>query len=97
VIVSPARRRRAIACMTDALSVSERQAYPVIGQHCSTPHRAVAEARVLIERLHERYNGVPPHRALGYRPSAPEAIAVGPPFASLRSVQQRLPVRMTNA
>jgi len=32
-----------------------------------------------------------PHSALGYRPPAPEAIAAGPPSASLRAVQQRLP------
>jgi len=57
----------------------------------------VAEARVLIERWREHYNRVRPHSALGYRPPAPEAIAAGPSSASLRAVQQRLPIRMTNA
>ena len=57
----------------------------------------VAEARVLIERWREHYNHVRPHSALGYRPPAPEAIAAGPPSASLRAVQQRLPDRMTTA
>ena len=57
----------------------------------------VAEARVLIERWREHYNRVRPHSALGYRPPAPEAIAAGPPSASLRAVQQRLPDRMTTA
>ena len=57
----------------------------------------VAEARVLIERWREHYNRVRPHSALGYHPPAPEAIAAGPPSASLRAVQQRLPDRMTTA
>ncbi len=57
----------------------------------------VAEARVLIERWREHYNRVRPHSALGYRPPAPEAIAAGPPSASLRAVQQRLPNRTTTA
>jgi putative transposase len=35
----------------------------------------VTKARVLIERWRERYNRVRPHSALGYRPSAPHAIA----------------------
>jgi putative transposase len=52
---------------------------------------------VLIERWREHYNRVRPHSALGYRPPAPEAIAAGPPSASLRAVQQRLPIRMTTA
>jgi len=57
----------------------------------------VAEARVLIERWREHYNRVRPHSALGYRPPAPEAIAAGPPSASLRAVKQRLPNRTTTA
>ena len=57
----------------------------------------VAEARVLIERWREHYNRVRPHSALGYRSPAPKAIAAGPPSASLRAVQQRLPDRMTTA
>ena len=57
----------------------------------------VAKSRVLIERWREHYNQVRPHSALGYRPPAPEAIAAGPPSASLRAVQQRLPIRMTTA
>ena len=57
----------------------------------------VAEARVLIERWREHYNRVRPHSALGYRPPAPEAIAAGPPSASLRAVQQRLPMGRTTA
>ncbi len=57
----------------------------------------VAEARVQIERWREHYNRVRPHSALGCRPPAPEAIAAGPSFASLRAVQLRLPDRMTTA
>jgi transposase InsO family protein len=57
----------------------------------------VTEARVLIERWREHYNQVRPHSALGYRPPAPEAIAAGPPSASLRAVQQRFPAQMTTA
>jgi len=57
----------------------------------------VAEARVLIERWREHYNRVHPHSAPGYRPPAPEAIAAGPPSASLRAVQQRLSDRTTTA
>jgi len=57
----------------------------------------VAEARVLIERWRQHYNRVRPHSALGYRPPAPEAIAAGPPSASLRAGQQRLPNRVTTA
>jgi transposase InsO family protein len=82
VILSPVRRRRAIERVPDAPSVSARQACPVIGQHCSMPHRMMAEARVLIKRLDEHYNLVRPHRTLGYRPPAPEAIVAGPPFTS---------------
>jgi len=48
------------------------------------------EARVLIERWREHYNTVRPHSSLGYRPPAPEAIAVGPPSAPLRAAPQRL-------
>jgi putative transposase len=50
----------------------------------------VIEARVLIERWREHYNRMRLHSALGYRASAPEAIAAGPPSASLQAVQQRL-------
>ncbi len=57
----------------------------------------VAEARVLIERWREHYNRVRPQSALGYRPPTPEALAAGPPSASLRAVQQRLPNQMTTA
>jgi transposase InsO family protein len=57
----------------------------------------VAEARVLIERWREHYNRVLPHRALGYRPPAPEAIAAGSPTATLPAVRQRLPDRTTTA
>jgi hypothetical protein len=34
------------------------------------------EAKVLIERWRQHYNRVRPHSSLGYRPPAPEAIAV---------------------
>jgi len=33
------------------------------------------EAKVLIERWRQAYNTVQPHRALGYRPPAPEGSA----------------------
>ena len=36
------------------------------------------EAQILIERWRREYNTVRPHSALGYRPPAPEAIAVTP-------------------
>jgi transposase InsO family protein len=36
------------------------------------------EAQILIERWRQEYNTVRPHSALGYRPPAPEAIAVIP-------------------
>ncbi len=62
-----------------------------------TIFQPVAEARVLIERWREHYNRVRPHSALGYRPPAPEAIAAGPPSASLRAVQRRLADRTTTA
>jgi transposase InsO family protein len=45
----------------------------------------------------EHFNRVRPHSALGYHLPAPEAIAAGPPSASLRAFQQRLPDRMTTA
>jgi transposase InsO family protein len=34
------------------------------------------EARILIEWWRQDYNGVRPHSALGYRPPAPEAVAL---------------------
>lgn len=40
------------------------------------------EAKVLIERWRCHYNTVRPHSSLGYRPPAPEAIAVRRPAAS---------------
>ncbi len=46
------------------------------------------EAQILIERWRQEYNTVRPHSALGYRPPAPEAIAVSPeilaPLSSAR-------------
>jgi putative transposase len=36
------------------------------------------EAQILIERWRQEYNTIRPHSALGYRPPAPEAIAVIP-------------------
>jgi putative transposase len=50
----------------------------------------VAEARMLIERWRQHYNRVRLHIALGYRSPASEAIAAGPPSASLRAVLRRL-------
>ena len=41
------------------------------------------EAQVMIERWRRHYNQVRPHSSLGYRPPAPEAVALKP--ASLRS------------
>ena len=51
----------------------------------------LGEAKVLIEMWREHYNKVRPHSSLGYRPPAPEtiAIAAGPPSAALRETQQR--------
>ncbi len=57
----------------------------------------VAEARMLPERWHQPYNRVRPHRALGYRPPAPVAIAAEPPSAPLRAIQQHLPNRTSTA
>ena len=45
------------------------------------------EAQILIELWRQEFNTVRPHSALGYRPPAPEAIAViprNPGFAMLR-------------
>jgi len=39
------------------------------------------EAKVLIERWRVHYNTVRPHSALGYRPPAPEAVAIPCPAA----------------
>lgn len=50
---------------------------------------SLKEAKVLIESWRKEYNTVRPHSALGYRPPAPEALAAGPPSASLRSALQR--------
>lgn len=36
----------------------------------------VREAQVLLEEWRQLYNGVRPHRALGYRPPAPAAVAL---------------------
>ena len=47
------------------------------------------QAKLLIERWRVRYNRVRPHSSLGYRPPAPETIAVGPPSAPLRATQQQ--------
>ena len=41
---------------------------------------SLAEARVLIEAWRVHYNTVRPHSALGYRPPAPEAIHLAPPW-----------------
>ena len=37
------------------------------------------EAKILIERWRRYYNTVRPHRALGYRPPAPEAVVIESP------------------
>ncbi len=47
------------------------------------------EAKVLIERWRDHYNRVRPHSSLGYRPPAPEALAVG--CATLRGASLRPP------
>ena len=38
----------------------------------------LTEAQILIERWRRQYNTVRPHRALGYRPPAPEAVMPAP-------------------
>jgi transposase InsO family protein len=50
---------------------------------------SLQEAKVLIEMWRKHYNRVRPHSSLGYRPPAPEAIAAGPPCATLREDQQQ--------
>jgi transposase InsO family protein len=47
------------------------------------------EAKILIEQWRVHYNTKRPHSALGYRPPAPAAIAVGPPSAPLQAAQQQ--------
>lgn len=46
------------------------------------PHREIFyrlwEAKVLVERWRKEYNGVRPHRTLGYRPSAPQTLEPPP-------------------
>ena len=52
----------------------------------------VLEARVLTARCRRYYNAERPHRALGYRPPAPEAIMpapVEPEIAAQRSLAPR--------
>ena len=44
------------------------------------------EAKVLIERWRDHYNRVRPHSSLGYRPPAPQTIAVEPRRAALRDL-----------
>jgi putative transposase len=39
----------------------------------------LTEAKVLVERWRREYNMKRPHSSLGYRPPAPEAIAIAPP------------------
>jgi putative transposase len=50
------------------------------------------EAKVLIERWRQHYNRVRPHSALGYRPPAPEAVAV-PALAAGCATLRRAPLR----
>ena len=38
----------------------------------------LTEAQILIERWRRQYNTVRPHRALGYRPPAPDAMSPAP-------------------
>ena len=45
------------------------------------------EAQVLMERWRREYNTKRPHSSLGYRPPAPEAIAVAPPLGEVPSPQ----------
>ena len=47
------------------------------------------EAKILIEQWRVHYTTKRPHSALGYRPPAPAAIAVGPPSALLQAAQQQ--------
>jgi transposase InsO family protein len=42
----------------------------------------VTEAKVLIERWRREYNTLRPHSALGYKPPAPEALEVPPPYSA---------------
>jgi len=48
------------------------------------------EAKILIEGWRQEYNKVRPHSALGYRPPAPEAIAVTPRDPGSATLRQAL-------
>ncbi len=48
------------------------------------------EAQILIDRWRQEYNTIRPHSALGYRPPAPEAIAVAPRDPGSAMLRQNL-------
>ena len=43
----------------------------------------LTEAKVIVERWRQEYNTRPPHSSLGYRPPAPETIAIAPPLGEV--------------
>jgi transposase InsO family protein len=49
----------------------------------------LTEAKVLIERWRNEYNTKRPHSSLGYRPPAPETIAVASPLGGMPSLSSR--------
>jgi transposase InsO family protein len=53
------------------------------------------EAKVLIKNWRREYNAVRPDSSLGYRPTAPEALATEPPRV-LRRVDYLSPVTSTS-
>ena len=53
------------------------------------------EAQILIERWRQEYNTIRPHSALGYRPPAPEAIAVIPRDTGSAMLRQDLWAELT--
>jgi transposase InsO family protein len=55
------------------------------------------EAKILIERWRVHYNTVRPHSALGYRPPAPEARWVAPPWAGCAPLGSLAPLRPPTA
>jgi transposase InsO family protein len=55
------------------------------------------EAKILIERWRVHYNTVRPHSALGYRPPAPEAWSIAPPWAGCAPLGSLAPLRPPTA
>ncbi len=86
--MSPARRRKAVLMLRDRLSLSERRACEIAGQHRSTQRH---EPKVVVEdgRLRERLREISrDHPRWGYRRAHAELLLEG--FAHNRKRTQRI-------